>query len=96
MKNYSLSDLVLSQVGSYVYGLDKEAIEERAKIARINGIAKAVEKAENMIGADKVLAFQSIELWKQAKTGYIQLPIFLDWCSSGASLISAFTRDETV
>ena len=47
MKNYSLSDLVLSQVGSYVYGLDKEAIEERAKIARINGIAKAVEKDEN-------------------------------------------------
>ena len=94
MKNYNLSDLVLSQVGSYVYGLDKEAIEERAKVARINGIAKAVEKAETMIGADKVLAFQSIELWKQAKAGYIQLPIFLDWCSSGASLISAFTRDE--
>ena len=29
MKNYSLSDLVLSQVGSYVYGLDKEVTSSK-------------------------------------------------------------------
>ena len=97
MKALKPMTYVWSQVGSLVLGMDKEDFISRGKKAKNMGLARLISVANTISDADdKAMAFQAIALLNDALTkGIVNQPIFLDWCSSGVSILSALTRDIT-
>ena len=92
-KNYSY---ILSQVGTFVLGLDKSSFIDRIQAVKELGFEGCNKVAKTLKGTDKALAYQSLQMWNDVLTkGCTSLFIYLDWCSSGASLLSALTRCET-
>ena len=95
MKLLSAFQYVLSQVGSFVLGMDKSPFEDRIHAVKEMAMDKLMSIAKDMTGTDQALAYQSLVMYKEVLTKrQTRLFIFLDWCSSGASLLSALTRCE--
>lgn len=95
MKSLKAMTYIYSQAGSLVLGLDKEDFLSRAGKAKGMGITRLTSVANNISDADdKAMAYQAITMLNDALTkGIVNQPIFLDWCSSGVSILSALTRD---
>lgn len=94
MQYFSAYRYVLAQVGAYCLGLDKESFQTRMEKAKKYGFKYCLEQANKIKKAsERALAYQSLQMWFEVThKGRTALPIFLDWCSSGISLISALTR----
>lgn len=96
MRKLSLVDVILSHVGSNVLGMDKESYNKRIKAVKQYNVEQLIIKANSIDDAgDRAMAFQAIDVLEQAINGYVHSPILMDWCSSGASLISVICRDLT-
>lgn len=95
MKLFSAFQYILSQVGSFVLGMDKSSFEDRIHAVKEMAMDKLEAIAGELNGTDQALAYQSLVMYKDVLTKrQTKLFIFLDWCSSGASLLSALTRCE--
>ena len=94
MQFFKAYNYVLAQVGAYCLGLDKESFQTRMEKAKKFGFQYCLEQANKIKKAsERALAYQSLQMWFEVThKGRTALPIFLDWCSSGISLISALTR----
>lgn len=96
MKIFKAFEYILSQVGSFVLGMDKESFDSRIQEVKRLGYEGCAKIAKELNGTDQALAYQSLVMYKDVLTKrQTRLFIFLDWCSSGASLLSALTRCET-
>lgn len=95
MKALHSMTYIWSQAGSLILGLDKEDFLSRAGKAKGMGLTRLISVANTISDADdKAMAYQAIAMLEDALTkGIINQPIFLDWCSSGVSILSALTRD---
>lgn len=95
MKLFSAFQYILSQVGSFVLGMDKASFEDRIHAVKEIAMDKLEAIARELNGTDQALAYQSLTMYKDVLTKrQTRMFIFLDWCSSGASLLSALTRCE--
>lgn len=93
MKLFSAFQYVLSQVGSFVLGMDKASFEDRIHAVKGMTMDKLEAIAKDLTGTKQALAYQSLVMYQDVLTKrQTRLFIFLDWCSSGASLLSALTR----
>ena len=94
MQFFKAYNYVLAQVGAYCLGLDKESFQTRIEKTKKYGFQYCLEQANKITKAsERALAYQSLQMWFEVThKGRTALPIFLDWCSSGISLISALTR----
>ena len=97
MKALKPMTYVWSQAGSLVLGIDKEDFLSRASKAKGMGLTRLISVANTISDSDdKAMAYQAIAMLNDALTkGIVNQPIFLDWCSSGVSILSALTRDMT-
>lgn len=76
--------------------MDKKSFAKRIEAVKQYPLDALIVRANSIEDAgDRAMAFQAIDVLEQAINGYVHSPILMDWCSSGASLISAICRDVT-
>lgn len=95
MQIYSAFKYILSQVGSLVLDMDKSSFEDRIKEVKRLGYEGCAKIAKELKGTGQALAYQAMQMWSDVNNkSCTNLFIYLDCCSSGATILECLTRDE--
>jgi hypothetical protein len=91
---FSVIQYIMINLACLILGADKVAFEERIELVKLsktklNSLIKEIKDPD-----DKALALMAYQQILEAKAGVIHTPCLMDWCSSGASILSAIMRDK--
>lgn len=95
MTTFSVIEYILINLACLILGEDKTSFDVRIQLAKasktkLNEIIKGIKDPD-----DKAMALMAYQQILEARNGEIHTPCLLDWCSSGASILSAIMRDKT-
>ena len=94
MTTFSVIEYILINLACLILGEDKTSFEKRIELAKasktkLKEIVKGIKDPD-----DRALALMAYQQILEAREGIIHTPCLLDWCSSGASILSAIMRDK--
>ena len=95
MHTFSVIEYILINIAALILGADKVAFGERIELVQLSKTKLKSLIKEIKDPDDKALAFMAYQQILEAKAGVIHTPCLMDWCSSGASILSAIMRDKT-
>ena len=95
MTVFSVIEYVMINLACLILGEDKTSFDKRIMLAKasktkLHEIIKGIKDPD-----DKALAYMAYQQIVEARNGEIHTPCLMDWCSSGASILSAIMRDKT-
>lgn len=93
MNTFTAIEYVILNIAALILGADKMAFAQRIDL--VNASKTKLKSAIKQIKDpdDKALALMAYHQLMEAKEGYVHTPCLMDWCSSGASILSAIMRD---
>ena len=93
MTKFDTITYIILNIAALILGADKVAFGERINL--VNASRTKLKDAVKRIKDpdDRALAIMAYHQLLEAKAGVVHTPCLMDWCSSGASILSAVMRD---